>query len=383
MQRVNSADIQTLTKKQGRPAVSIYMPTQGKDFADNRSYLKLLLSQARQELTKFASYKEKHEALYPAYRLLHDRQWWRFTDAGVAIFTRQDSIFAYHLSRAPKQEITVSDRFHILPLIRYMKTRQPFYVLALSPKNTRLLHCDGEDVFELVVPGLPRTVSEVVPALGHALNGSAERSSKPRLRDALVTLREGGKRAIKRQHQDVLETEYFQQVARAVHRVVGRKHQPLVLAGLQRVQALYRKVGDSRYLYKNAVAVNPDRLSNFELRDKARSLIDELMSEVELTEQSKFLRLSVARPDRIVYGMKNVLTSIYQGKVQTLFVQNGARQWGRLRSKLVEVHAGYHGGDADLLDVAASETINRKGDVYSLEQSDLPAEAKIAAILRY
>jgi hypothetical protein len=383
MQRITPADIQTLTKQNGKPAVSIYMPTQGNDFADNRSYLKRLLSQARQELTQFTSYKEKHEALYPAYRLLHDRQWWRFTDAGVAIFSQKGNVYGYHLSRAPYEEIVVSDRFHLLPLIKHLNMRQSFYVLALSPKNSRLLHCDGEDIYELTVPGLPRSVTDMAVREDHALLHQEEHKSKPRLRNALMALREGGKRAIKRQHQDVMETEYLQSIWKATHRVLARRHEPLVLAGLQRVQALYRRIDNGSYLYTQGIAANPDRLQNFELRDKARLLLDEVFADQEVTQQSKFLRLSVARPDRIVYGMKGVLNSVYQGKVQTLFVAREARQWGRIKSRTVEMHSRYQGGDSDLLDLAASETVRRKGAVYTLEPSDLPSDAKIAAILRY
>lgn len=382
MQRITPTDIKTLAKHKKGPAVSIYMPTNGTDFADNRAYLKRLLSAARSELTHFASFKEKHEALYPAYRLLHDREWWRFVDSGVAIFSTRDGVHAYHLSSAPAAETVVSNRFHILPLLEHLNTRGAFYVLALSPKNSRLMHCDGEDMLELSVPNMPRSVDDIIAHGAHLSEQRAKRN-KPRLRNALSALREGGRRAIKRQHQDILGTEFLQQIYRAIHGILASKHEPVVLAGLRQVQGLYRKVDGSQYLHNEAVTANPDRLDNLELRDRARLLLGEYFAQRELTAQSQFLRLSVARPDKIVYGIKNVLRSAYQGRVQTLFVDRQARQWGTIRSSLVELHGQRRGGDSNLMDVAASETLKRKGSVFTLEPSDLPRGSKVAAILRY
>ncbi len=383
MQRISLAQIQTLSKEKNQPAVSIYMPTRGLEFADNRAYLKRLLSRAREELNRFASYKEKHEALYPAYRLLHDREWWRFVDSGVAIFSSKSNLDAFHLSERPVEEIAVSDRFHILPLLNYLNHRSPFYVLALSAKNNRLLHCDGEDIYELSVPNMPRSIADMDITEDHSLVRSKEKSSKPHLRNALISLREGGKRAIKRGHQDVLENQYLQQVYHAIHGVLANHHEPLVLAGLHKTQALYRKIDHSDYLNKEGLTVNPDRVSNLELRDRARQLLGDYFYEHELNAQSHFLRLSVARPDKIVYGLKNVLSSVYQGRVQTLYVEANAKVWGNIKKSLVELHRHKRGGDADLLDVAAGETVKRQGKVFTLDNSDLPKGVKVAAILRY
>lgn len=382
MQRITPSDIQKLTKYKDQPVISIYMPTQGSDFADNRAYLKRLLSAAREELTRFVSYKEKHEALYPAYRLLHDRNWWRFVDAGVAIFSHRDHVFAYHLSEAPKEQIMVSNRFHVLPLVQHLNQRGNFYVLALSAKNTRLLHCNGEDMFELSVPNMPRSVTDVSVRDDYR-KVQLKKGSKPKLRHALVALREGGRRAIKRQQYDAFEMEYLQHIYHAVHGVIARTHEPLVLAGLQRVQSMYRRIDTSPYIFKEGISGNPDRLNNLELRDRARQALGDYFTEGELAAQSHFLRLSVARPEKIVYGLKNVLRFIHEGRVQMLFVDREARAWGKIQRQLVEVHANRLGGDSDLIDVAAGETVRRKGSVFTLEPSDLPLGSKVAAILRY
>lgn len=383
MQRITPKEIQKLAKYKDQTAVSIYMASRGSEFADNRSYLKHLLSSARDELSQFASYKDKHEALYPAYRLLHDREWWRFVDAGVAIFSTKNQVFAYHLSEVPEEEIAVSNRFHILPLLKYLNQRGSFYVLALSAKNTRLMHCDGEDMLELSVPNMPRSITDLAIREDHVLHHREQHASRPKLRNTLMALREGGKRAIKRQQKDVLEYEYLKQIYRSVHGMLSTEHEPLVVVGLQRVAAMYRKIDNSPYIYRDSINVNPDRLSNLDLRDRARLLLGEYFAKPELKAQSQFLRLSVARPDKVVFGLKNVLKSVYQGRVQAVFVNRDSRQWGRILQSKVELHNRRHHGDTDMLDVAASEAVKRKGNVFTLEPSDLPSGSNVAAILRY
>lgn len=383
MRRITPSDIKKLATHKDEPAVSIYMPTRSSDFADNRAYLKRMLSNARNELTQFATYKQKHEALYPAFRLLHDRQWWRFVDAGVAIFSTIDGVQAYHLSIPPTEEVVVSNRFHVLPLLEHVNHRAGFFTLALSQKNARLLHCDGEDMYELSVPNMPRNIDDLGLRESTRAVHSDKHSVKPRLRNALAALRDGGRRAIKRQQQDVLEHEYLQQIYHAIHGVLSNSHEPLVLAGLQRTQSLYRKIDTSNYVWPSGIRVNPDRLNNLELRDRARQELGEYFTGTELAAQSQFLRLSVARPDKIVYGLKNVLRSVYQGKVQTLFVDRSAHQWGKIKKSFVEVHKRRIGGDSNLVDVAAGETVKRRGKVFTLDSSDFPSGTKVAAVLRY
>lgn len=381
MQRITTKHIQKLAQHKDKSAVSIYMPVNGTDYADNREYLKYLLGRARDELTKLADYREKHEALYPAYRLLHDREWWRFVDEGVAIFSTKGSVKAFHLSSSPTEEIIVSNRFHILPLVREMNYKASFYVLALSAKNARLLHCDGDDILEYSVQNMPRSIDDYAAFKSRSENG--QMSSKPPLKRAINSLRSGGRRAIKRQNNYVLEKEYLQKIHGAISGVIENSHEPLVLAGLPKVQSMYRKIDHSSYISKEGIPKNPDRMNNFELRDRAKLALTDYFAEKELQAQSQFLRLSVARPEKIVYGIKNVMQSVYEGKVQTLLVDKSSKAWGKIQRASVEVHNRRNVGDSNLLDVAASETVKRRGKVFTLESSDLPPNARVAAILRY
>lgn len=379
MHRLQRSDIQTLTKQQTGPAISIYMRTQGNDFADNRAHLKYLLTKAREELTEFATYKDKHEALYPAYRLLHDRDWWQHTDAGVAIFSTKDVLHAYHVAFEPEEQYVAGNHFHILPLLESMNHSAVYYVLALSAKHSRVLMSDGHDITEVAVPNMPGSIEDFYQSEQSAKN----QHQHPHIHRALRRLRDGGRRAIQRERQGVAEEQYLRAIHAAVDSYFSSKHAPVVLAGSKKSAALYRKLGDVNYLHKESIALNPDKVLLLTIRNRANAALDSYFSSRELAAQSHFLRLSAASPERIVYGLKAVIQSIYAGRVQTLFIDRSASLWGKMQRSIVQLHKRRFSGDDNLIDIAASETLKRKGAVFTIDHSDLPKNTGLAAILRY
>jgi hypothetical protein len=80
-----------------------------------------------------------------------------------------------------------------------------------------------------------------------------------------------------------------------------------------------------------------------------------------------------------------IVTAAYDGRIATLFVAITVQQWGifRSESREVEVHQEAAAGDEDLLDVAATYTLLRRGTVYAVAPEYLPDATPAAAILRY
>jgi hypothetical protein len=68
-----------------------------------------------------------------------------------------------------------------------------------------------------------------------------------------------------------------------------------------------------------------------------------------------------------------------------LFVERDAREWGTVdpESRTVKVHASRQPKDEDLLELAAVETLARKGSVYVLPNPEMPEGGAAAAIYRY
>lgn len=81
----------------------------------------------------------------------------------------------------------------------------------------------------------------------------------------------------------------------------------------------------------------------------------------------------------------DILKAAHRGQVDTLFVQSDVALWGTydLDNNRLEAHHEQHPGDADLLDLAATQTILTDGTVYIVPPNEMPDDAPIAAVYRY
>jgi hypothetical protein len=81
----------------------------------------------------------------------------------------------------------------------------------------------------------------------------------------------------------------------------------------------------------------------------------------------------------------DVVPAAYYGRIAQLFVQKGAHIWGtfdEMASEL-QLHETEAGNSEDLIDNVVVKTLQTGGDVYLLEREEMPAEAPVAAIMRY
>jgi hypothetical protein len=80
-----------------------------------------------------------------------------------------------------------------------------------------------------------------------------------------------------------------------------------------------------------------------------------------------------------------IIPAAVEGRVDVLFVGRDARQWGTFdpESRTVQVHISPQPKDEDLLELAAIETLARKGTVHVLASPEMPEGGAAAAIYRY
>lgn len=86
---------------------------------------------------------------------------------------------------------------------------------------------------------------------------------------------------------------------------------------------------------------------------------------------------------RVAYHIETVLPAVDHGRVEVLVADRDAQIWDRLdEQNQVSVHRFEESGDVDLLDVAISETIAKRGTAYVIDQDQVPSRDAVAAILR-
>jgi hypothetical protein len=353
--------------------VSIYLPTHraGREVTQDPVLFRQLVANAAAEVGG-------GELLASAARLVDDRDFWAHGSEGLAVLAGPDGTTAIRLSEPTGELAVVSDRFHLKPLVAALARRVEFDVLAMSRHSLRFLDVTGSRVVEVEVPGMPTSMSEALrwddrePQLRSHSGG---RASGGRV---TATFHGQGSTSDAR---DVDLDRYLHMVDHAVADHRSGSTRPLVLAGVDDIVALYRKLTRCAHVLDDHVAGNSDQLRAAELAARARRLVPSSAADVERTARESFLAGAAAT----VRSVEQAVIAAAAGQVASVFVPADREYWGRYRAghHLLEEHETRRPGDHDLADVAAVETLRHGGRAFVVPASDIPGGGTAAATLRY
>ena len=302
---------------------------------------------------------------------------WDPTADGVAIFASAKGVRAFALPLAPRDEVVAGERFYLRPLLPLLGEERSFHVLALSRGAVRLLACDDWSARRIRPAGMP---ASLVDALGAELeprdlqlHTAAPAASR---RSAVFHGRGAGddpKGELPR---------FLRRVDAAVCSLPAVRSAPLVLAGVGYLLAEYRAVSRHARIVAEAVLGNADELPDEELRRRAWKAVRPAL---QLRESRAAERVrSLAGTPRACFDLDHTLRAAREGRVEALFLAADAEAWGRVGpAGSIELHPARRGGDDDLLDLAATLTMGRGGEVYNVPAGEVPAEGPLAAVLRY
>jgi hypothetical protein len=143
---------------------------------------------------------------------------------------------------------------------------------------------------------------------------------------------------------------------------------------------VWRSVSSYSHLLDDFVAGNPDYLTPQELHAKAWPLV-----QPELDRDRDLLhRRLVHAHGNVMSGLRQVIPAAAMGRIDTLFIDCTRPHWGRYDAERlsVELHDQPRPGDADLVEVAAVETLKHRGHVFALTP-ETASGASAEALLRY
>jgi hypothetical protein len=166
-------------------------------------------------------------------------------------------------------------------------------------------------------------------------------------------------------------------------RLTGVQGTPIVLAGVRYLLDIYREVSSYPDLVEGEIDGSPDRLSPEELHEKAWPLVELRYQRSEM--KAADLYREGAAKGRVLEDIVEIVLGAYAGKVEVLFAQVDRQVWGvfDLEAWKILVHETEKPGDEDLVDLAAVETLSRRGSVHVLPADRLPGKAPACALLRY
>jgi hypothetical protein len=376
---INRETILSLLNSAKDTSISIYLPTheKGEEVQQDPIRLKNALGDVEKQLNEHGIEAAKVEQLLEKPRELLDKPlFWQHNNTGLAIFITDDNFEYYRVPLDFREQVMVKDHFLITPLLPMISLEGTYCILALSQKNTRLLRCSRDAVSDIALEDTPVSLDEF---LKFDVNDE---------RHIQLHSGEGGERAIFHGHgggdtdkRQIIN--YLKTVENAVTSILKRQHDPLLLMGVKKAVAEYRKVNHYKRLMDEAIIENPDPLSIEAINEKGWEIIESHFLQDMYDDIRKFadLRGSNKQSDNLT----RVVEASHYGRVDSLFVPIGVQSWGWFDAENDTVHHSMEqqNGDHDLINMAAIQTLGQGGQVYALEKEDMPQQSSIAAIFRY
>ena len=146
--------------------ISIFMPTfrTGAESQQNQIRFRNLLRTAEEKLLAGGLRpQEIKRLLEPAQALPGNVLFWRRQSDGLALFLSADLFRSFCLPESfDELDRRYADNFHIKPLLPLLSGDRRFYILALSQKEIRLLEGTGQNVQEIELESVPKSLAEAL-----------------------------------------------------------------------------------------------------------------------------------------------------------------------------------------------------------------------------
>ena len=378
-------DLKVLSEDRTTSCVSLYLRTHpaGPEILQDRIRFRNLLSSAEQQLVGLglrAPYART--LLEPVRGLEAEDAFWKFQSDGLAVFVTQGFFRTFRLPRPFEDLLTVTGRFHLKPLLPMLGQAGEYYLLALSMNKVRLLRGTRFGLSEAALEGVPQGIDE-------ALTGE---QNETYLQYHVRSQSTGGGRAAMFYGQGEGKDDtrdrvnrYFRRVEEALRRHLQPVGPPLVMAGVEYLQPLYRDVNTYPALLPLGINGNAEELKPAELHARAWPLVESLVRKRQQEAEEQFLALRGT--GKASTFTPEIVPASFQGRVSKLLVSARKHEWGtvdRGQAGVVrEVCKQEERGCEDLYDVAAVQTLLKGGEVYVLESDTVADGAPIAAVYRY
>lgn len=355
-------DIERIAAARDDVSVTIYLPTNTipTQSEENRIRAKGLFEKAKEltrEKTDLRTARIIDEHLDDLY---DDSYFWRNLGRSLAVFVTPSGIKEYRLPNELTEEVSVTDRFTITPLMRAVTFPHAALVLAISQNGARLVEVTADGpAEEVAIADMPKSAEALagVPAIGRAPHGRLQGD-------------EGRK---------VRLTQYARAVEQALRPTLKGSSLPLIVAAAEPILSIFRNVCTYDLLLDESIQGNAEETTDAQLAVAAREILDRLY-EQELEELRELFR-SRKNSERAVTDLSELVRAAAFGSINTLAVDMDTAVYGYVDD------AGEltldESADLDVLEEIARRALLTGARVLSVRASDLPDGVPAAGILRF
>jgi hypothetical protein len=271
----------------------------------------------------------------------------------------------FRLPNALSEQVQVSDRFHLKPLLRAVTFPHEAFVLALGENAVRLVEVLAEGpALTVRVADMPKSAAD---ATGRA--SVNDRSPSGRIHGS-----EG---------QKTLLRMYARAVDAAVRGALAGRDAPLILAAAEPLASIFRSVCSHPRLAADVISGSPDQTKDGDLTAAARPILDGIYRR----EVAAFHALFAQRTAQGRTTLDPVIAAraATHGMIDQLLIDMDVSMPGAVDEETGAVQFAAHedASTYSVTDEIACRTLLTGGRAMSVRANDIPNGAPLAAILRY
>jgi hypothetical protein len=380
MKNLTLDQIKGLAQQTASPSISIFLPTHraGQDIQQDPIRFKNLLRDTEKQLLDGGTGpREAGALLQSAQALLDDSDFWNHQHDGLAVFISADDFHYYALPFRVEELLVVAQSYYVKPVLPLFTNNGHYYILAISLNEVRLFEGTRYGVGQIALPdGIPANMEE---ALG--LDGP-QKSLQMHSGGAGGMLHGQGPGD---EEQKVWIEQYLNLVDTSLKEILREQNAPLVLAGVDYLLPMYRKVSEYQNIMEAGITGNPDQLRPEELQAQAWSIVEAFFRQE--TEKTAEQYQQLADTDKATDNVEEIVAAAFNGRVDKLILSVENQIWGAFNPKDGKVIRSSNGQSKKynlaLLDFTAMNTLQNGGTVCALSQDEMPTDSPIAAIFRY
>ncbi len=373
-----------LAKFDNNPCISMFMPTdrQGKDVLQekDRIQLKSQWKKATEKLKEKGLSQDKIDNIgKPLENLLDDSDFWRHQSDGLAIFLADGFMETFTVPVNFEAFTYISDHFYLKPLIPMFSGDTRFYLLELQMDKVKLYEGNMYSIGEINVKDLVPARLEDRVGYDYEEKTLQHRSQNPVTGDTTMH----GQGAAERDRKNEF-LRFFRAVDKGLHEILKDEKVPLVVACQDYLFPIYEEASTYKRLYSKSVPGNPQDYENmFALHAAALDILEPQFNKEKEQKMTQFREMN---PSRTSTSVSEIIPAIYEGKVDTLFLQNREDIWGNYNENMasVDVQDEQSSANLSLMNLAAVKVMEQGGQVYLIENEFMPDKSsKMNAVYRY
>lgn len=380
MKNLTLDQIKGLAQQTASPSISIFLPTHrsGQDAQQDPIRLKNLLRDAEKQLLDGGmGPREAGALLQPAQALLDDANFWNHQHDGLAVFMSADDFHYYALPFSVEELLVVAQSYYVKPVLPLFTNNGHYYVLAISQNEIRLFEGTRYGVGQIDLPeGTPESLEAAL-----RLDGPQK----------TLQMHPGGGGGMFHgqgpgdEEQKVWIEQYLNLVDTSLKEIFREQNAPLVLAGVDYLLPMYRKVSEYQNIMEEGITGNPDHLRPEELQEQAWRIVETYFQQETKKIVEQYQQL--ADTDKATDNVEEIVAAAFNGRVDKLILSVENQIWGAFNPKDGKVMRSSNGQSKKynlaLLDFTAMHTLQNGGTVCALSQDEMPTDSPIAAVFRY